>query len=95
MRTSVIVITILLISCQQPETKTEKKTLDLGAFTIETPKEWKVIRMRGVDSYTGGIAVDLHDTIRFIVGNFSDNLTQYIPSIIYRVMYIVQWTQVI
>lgn len=78
------IIGIVLTSCNQSRPESETKTLDFGAFTIETPKSWKQIKAKGIDSYVGRIAIDDRDTIDFDLGWYSNTLTEYEPQIIER-----------
>jgi hypothetical protein len=71
------IIFAVLLSCSETKTTGEKKTLDFGAFTIETPKGWTKIKERGIDSYVGRIAIDESDTLEFDLGWYSNDLTEY------------------
>jgi len=58
-------------------TKSEnKQTLDLRAFTMETPDNWKFIQKRGIDSFGGEIAIDKKDTLYFDYGLYSSDLEE-------------------
>lgn len=81
-----VIIGILLTSCNQPRQWNETKTLDFGAFTIETPTTWEKIKVKGIDSYVGRIAIDDKDTIDFDLGWYSSTLTEYEPQIIERAL---------
>jgi len=77
------IISVLLISsffsCTNLQVKKEKRRLDFGSFSIETPNSWKPIRERiPYDSYVGSIAVDETDTIYFDLGCCSYDLTEYV-----------------
>lgn len=61
--------TALSIYCQE-----NKKVLDYGAFTIQTPENWYKVSLWGYDSYVGAIVIDSTDTIRFDIGSYSNNL---------------------
>ena len=71
-----------LIACNQREHKVNTKTLDFGAFTIETPKSWTKIKQQGIDGYVGAIAIDNDDTLSFELGEYSNNLYEYDPTIL-------------
>lgn len=47
-------------------------TIQLGAFSIETPKKYRYIRRKGYDSYIGEIT-NLTDTLYFDYGMYSYN----------------------
>lgn len=74
---TVLVFSVGLFSCGDPENIGERKSLDFGYFTIETPSGWKKIKERGIDSYVGRIAIDQHDTLNFDLGWYSNDLTEY------------------
>jgi hypothetical protein len=71
------IIVIGLTACNQPQSKGKKKTMDFGAFTIETPISWRQIKAKGIDSYVGRIAIDDSDTLEFDLGWYSNDLTEY------------------
>jgi len=73
----ILIISAGLISCSETKTTVETKTLDFGAFTIETPSGWTKIKAQGVDSYVGRIAIDDNDTLEFDLGWYSNDLTEY------------------
>jgi|GEM_PF-1730908 len=50
------------------------QTLDFGDFKIKTPKEWRKIKERGIDSYVGGLTNGT-DTLEFDFGQYSNDLT--------------------
>ena len=47
--------------------------IDAGPFYIETPKDFKLYILRGIDSYIGGIT-NHFDTIEFDYGGYSNSL---------------------
>src|SRR5687767_5441037 len=71
------IIVIGLTACSQPQPKGQTKTMDFGAFTIETPHTWKQIKAQGIDSYVGKIAIDDSDILHFDLGWYSNDLTEY------------------
>ena len=81
MKTAIVLLTLFIISCRESRPKNDKQTLDFGAFTIEVPNTWKKIKRKGIDSYTGGIAIDSVDTIGFDLGVWSNSLTEQPPVI--------------
>jgi len=50
--------------------------LELGYFTIETPVSYQFFKLRGFDSYVGGIT-NLTDTLYFDFGEYSNNFSEY------------------
>jgi hypothetical protein len=73
----VLIILLGLDACSNNKTTSDLKTLDFGAFTIETPKEWTKVQEQGIDSYVGRIAMDRIDTLEFDLGWYSNDLTEY------------------
>ena len=84
MRIIFILTTFLFISCADTKTKSGKKLLDFGSFTIETPDKWTKIKTQGTDSYVGRMAIDNTDTLHFDLGWYSNSLTEYEPQIVER-----------
>jgi hypothetical protein len=80
----VLILIVALTSCNQSRRKDGTKTLDFGAFTIETPPSWTKIEEKGVDSYVGRIAIDEKDTLDFDLGWYSNTLTEDEPQIVER-----------
>lgn len=80
------IIVIGLTACKQPKSKSDTKTMDFGAFTIETPQSWQQIKESGTDSYVGRIAIDEKDTLSFDLGWYSNTLTESDPVIMDRSM---------
>lgn len=78
------IIVFGLTGCSQTPTKRDTKTLDFGAFTIETPVSWKQIKAKGIDSYVGKIAIDDNDTLDFDLGWYSNPLAEPEPYIVER-----------
>jgi len=71
-----IFLILLLSSCS------DKKTLDLGKFTISIPNSWNFIKEKGIDSYVGKIAIDETDTLFFDLGWYSSPLDEELPYMI-------------
>jgi hypothetical protein len=80
----ITIVVIALTACHDSQPEVETKTMDFGAFTIKTPKSWKQVVARGIDSYVGGIVIDDTDTLNFNLGWYSSTLTEYDPQIIER-----------
>ena len=70
-----IFFSTLLVSCTQNDRQTQ--ILDFGTFTIETPKGWKKIHQRSIDSQVGCIAIDTKDTLYFDLGWYSNDLNEF------------------
>lgn len=83
------IILVTLLSCtnkQSRETRkpdiienkidipTTWKTLDFKEFTIQVPPTWGQVRIKGIDSYVGLIALDNGDTASFDLGWYSNPL---------------------
>ena len=75
---------IILTTCTDPKPKSETKTMDFGAFTIETPTNWHQLILKGIDSYAGGIVIDGKDTLGFDLGMYANTLTESEPQIVER-----------
>jgi hypothetical protein len=84
MKSAVVILYIfLLLSCQENQlVEHNTKTLDFGAFTIETPAAWKKVERQGIDSYVGEIAIDEKDTLSFDLGWYSNKLYERGPMIL-------------
>lgn len=78
----IAIIVIGLTACNQTKPKGDTKTMNFISFTIETPKSWKQIEKRGIDSYVGCIAIDDTDTLNFDLGWYSNKLYEYDPTIL-------------
>ena len=78
MRIIFSVTAFILFSCTNNEEKKLKNTVDFGAFTIETPSNWKKVEVQGIDSRLGRIAIDNKDTLEFDIGPYSWDLTEYL-----------------
>lgn len=72
-----VTIYTALISCNEQKDTATKKILEFGAFTIETPGGWEKLKLQGIDSYVGDIAIDDSDTLHFDLGWYSNDLTEY------------------
>jgi hypothetical protein len=75
-----------LTACKQPKPKGDTKTMNFGAFSIETPQSWQQIKAKGTDSYVGRIAIDEKDTLDFDLGWYSNTLPESDPAIMNRSM---------
>ena len=79
MRYLTIILTFFLFSFLN---NNGKKNLDFGAFSLETPENWKYIKARGIDSFVGKIALDENDTLNFDYGMYSNSLKEELGLII-------------
>ncbi|AYB32565.1 hypothetical protein [Chryseolinea soli] len=70
-----IAIFVFLSACHTRK-PAETKMLDLGQFTITVPATWSPVKVRGIDSYVGLIALDYGDTINFDLGWYSNSLEE-------------------
>jgi hypothetical protein len=70
-----VAIFVLLPACHTPKPG-ETKMLDFGQFTITVPATWDPIKVRGIDSYVGLIALGEEDTINFDLGWYSNALDE-------------------
>lgn len=71
-------ILILTISCK---TKTSDwKTLDFEFFKLKTPQGWTEIKLKGIDSFVGGLT-NGKDTLRFDYGMYSADIGYEDPKI--------------
>lgn len=84
MKIILILMVCLFISCTNNKTNSDKKILDFGSFSIETPNNWTKIKSQGTDSYVGQIAIDSTDTLHFDLGWYSNPLTEPEPQIVER-----------
>lgn len=75
------ILVIGLTACNQTKPKGDRKTMDFGLFSMETPLSWAAIKEHGLDSYVGRIAIDDRDTISFDLGWYSNRLSEYDPTI--------------
>src|SRR4051794_16538642 len=69
-----LMVTLGLTSYSQTEFRQNTKTLDFGAFTIETPESWTKLKANSIDSYVGRIVIDEKDTLDFDLGWYSNKL---------------------
>src|SRR5689334_12062762 len=63
-------LALLLVSCSKKDTK----ILDFGKFIIEVPNHWQKVKIKGIDSYVGGIKIDELDSAEFDLGPYSSDL---------------------
>lgn len=70
-----------LISCN----KSNYKTIQFRSFSMEIPKDWKKVKLGGIDSEVGGIITPNNDTLIYNYGllassdyNFSSEITDTI-----------------
>jgi len=70
----ILISLFFVISCSN--NKKETHILDFKRFTIEVPKNWKKIKLKGIDSQVGGIISNDNDTMFFDLGMYSWDLKQ-------------------
>ncbi|WP_281638252.1 hypothetical protein [Flavobacterium marginilacus] len=67
---NLLFLTLLLLNFSS------EKEMDLGSFSMKTPKDWTYIKQRGIDSFVGKIAIGKNDTLYFDYGLYSNNLEE-------------------
>jgi hypothetical protein len=79
-------ISILVIGCSDTKPKEEKHILDLGYFTIETPKDWtSKIGYSTFAAEAGEIMINTQDTLNLYISSiFENSLTETDSVIIYQ-----------
>ncbi|SNR14477.1 hypothetical protein [Tenacibaculum jejuense] len=65
-------ILFTLMSCD----KSDNKTVNYGVFEITVPKKWSKYKIKGIDSYVGGLITNKNDTLIFDLGWYSPDLTK-------------------
>lgn len=65
-----LILLVLIPACN----KSEIKKVKFDGFTIEVPRKWKKIKLKGTDSYVGGIVTEDKDSIIFDYGLYSNSL---------------------
>jgi hypothetical protein len=75
----IFILNSCISSRQAATTQTLTFSSHFASFTIDTPIDWKKIKVQGVDSYIGRIAIGANDTIEFDLGYYSNNLTEHEP----------------
>jgi len=71
-----IVLGLILQSCDfvsRNTTDNRIKTIDFGAFSLDVPSNWESYKVKGIDSYVGGLTNGL-DTLTFDYGWYSYDL---------------------
>ena len=89
LRTTILLLTLLSCTNKQGGETTKSdiiqnkinvpktwKTLDFKEFTIQVPPTWVQVRIKGIDSYVGLIALDNGDTASFDLGWYSNSLEE-------------------
>jgi len=66
----------LTIGCGGYKSKSGGRILDFGSFTIEAPNNWTKVKVQGIDSYVGRIAIGNTDTLEFDLGPYSNSLNE-------------------
>jgi len=59
---------MLLYGCNHNNNPSETKLLNFEYFTINVPKTWEQIKLRGEDSYVGEIKIDSIKVVYFDLG---------------------------
>jgi hypothetical protein len=72
---TIIVFVSLLTGCHSSRMASSYRQLDFDAFTILVPSSWEKVRLRGIDSYVGGIKTGTKDTFHFDLGMYSNTLS--------------------
>ncbi|MFD0793460.1 hypothetical protein ACFQZX_07505 [Mucilaginibacter litoreus] len=67
---------LLLTGCGYKSDHNDTKLIDFGYFTINVPKEWEQIKLRGEDSYVGEIKIDSDKVVYFDLGWYSNSLNE-------------------
>jgi len=67
---------LFIIGCTDSKSKSDNQILDFGSFKIETPGSWTKVKVKGIDSYVGQIAIDTKDTLYFDLGWYSNTLSE-------------------
>ncbi len=62
----------IIMSCET----SPYKRIGFGAFDIEVPSDWKKYKIRGIDSYVGGIITSSKDTLIFDLGFYSPDVSK-------------------
>ena len=65
-------ICLILLSCQ----RSEFKTVDFDVFEITVPSNWQKHKIKGIDSYVGGLITDRNDTLIFDLGWYSPDVSE-------------------
>lgn len=65
-----IIIILFIVSCSD----SKYKTISYENFTIDVPKDWKKIKLKGIDSDIGGLLTSKKDTLIYDYGKYSWNL---------------------
>ena len=73
-----------MISCES----SESKILDFNSFEIEVPKDWKKLKLKGIDSYVGGIITKSNDTLIFDLGYYSGDVSTNSGEMVYDSIFI-------
>lgn len=71
-----ILIVMLLYGCNHNNNPSETKLLNFEYFTINVPKAWEQIKLRGEDSYVGEIKIDSNKVVYFDLGWYSNSLNE-------------------
>jgi hypothetical protein len=67
---------MLLSGCNNKYNPSDTKLLDFEYFTINVPKNWEQVRLKGEDSYVGEIKIDSNKVVYFDLGWYSNALDE-------------------
>ena len=68
---------VLILTCSCVANKpVEMHTTNFGSFSIDLPVDWKVNKIKGIDSYVKQIVTSDGDTIYFDYGYYSNSLEE-------------------
>lgn len=71
-----ILIVLLLSGFNYRCNPSDTKLLDFEYFTINVPKAWEQIKLKGEDSYVGEIKIDADKVVYFDLGRYSNALNE-------------------
>ncbi|MFV8226903.1 hypothetical protein [Christiangramia aquimixticola] len=67
-----LLILILILSFND----SDYKIIDFDSFTMTVPVKWNRYKIKGTDSFVGGLITDKNDTLIFDLGWYSEDLTK-------------------
>ena len=65
-----VIMTLLIVSCENESQFEIDKTIDFNAFTLDTPSDWTRFDQQGTDTFIGGLT-NGNDTLYFDYGYLS------------------------
>ena len=60
----------LFVACKTKTDNNKMQTLDFGSFKLKAPKDWRIFKEQGIDSYVGGLT-NGKDSLWFDLGWYS------------------------